>query len=170
MLEATALETFHKSWPPSSLEGLVVRMTVINCVSGSAQATVPVAPECPNVFSEHPVLPDLRNLGTILRVLFAVNGAALVVAFAREQRWNAIVDQWVALTSVVEPYLLAELAVLAMAAPRLVRLPYRYGVAAIVVVTVVVGIALHQFYDRLLPGQAGSLPPYTARRKGCARS
>jgi len=104
------------------------------------------------------VLPDLRNLGTILRVLFAVNGAALAVAFAREQRWSAIVDEWVALTSVVEPYLLAELAVLAMASPRLVRLPYRYGVAAIAGVTVVVGVALHQFYDRLLPGQAGSLP------------
>ena len=104
------------------------------------------------------MLPDLRNLGTILRVLFAVNGAALAVAFAREQRWSAIVDEWVALTSVVEPYLLAELAVLAMASPRLVRLPYRYGVAAIAGVTVVVGVALHQFYDRLLPGQAGSLP------------
>jgi len=108
--------------------------------------------------AEHPVLPDLRNLGTILRVLFAVNGAALAVAFAREQRWSAIVDEWVALTSVVEPYLLAELAVLAMASPRLVRLPYRYGVAAIAGVTVVVGVALHQSYDRLLPGQAGSLP------------
>ena len=104
------------------------------------------------------MLPDLRNLGTILRVLFAVNGAALAVAFAREQRWSAVVDEWVALTSVVEPYLLAELAVLAMASPRLVRLPYRYGVAAIAGVTVVVGVALHQFYDRLLPGQAGSLP------------
>ena len=42
------------------------------------------------------MLPDLRNLGTILRVLFAVNGAALVVAFAREQRGNALVDEWIA--------------------------------------------------------------------------
>jgi len=31
-----------------------------------------------------PALPDLRNLGTILRILLAVNGATLVVAFARE--------------------------------------------------------------------------------------
>ena len=103
------------------------------------------------------MLPDLRNLGTILRVLFAVNGAVLVVAFAREQPWNVLFDEWIALTSVVEPYLLLEIAVLAMAAHRLVRLPYRIGVAVIVVVTVVVGVAIHYFFARLLPGQAGSL-------------
>ena len=104
------------------------------------------------------MLPDLRNLGTILRVLFAVNGAALVVAFAREQRPNALFEEWIALTSYVEPYLLAELAVLAMLAPRLVRLPYKYGVAAIVVVTLATGVALYFAMARLLPGGAGSLP------------
>ena len=103
------------------------------------------------------MLPDLRNLGTILRVLLAVNGAALVVAFAREQRPNALFDEWIALTSYVEPYLLAALAVLAMLAPRLVRLPYKYGVAAIVAVTVAVGVALHFAMARLLPDGGGSL-------------
>ncbi|MEP7275112.1 MAG: histidine kinase [Betaproteobacteria bacterium] len=103
------------------------------------------------------MLPDLRNLGTILRVLFAVNAAALIVAFAREQRGGALVDQWIALTSFVEPYLLAVLAVLAMLAPRLVRLPYRYGVAAVVAVTIAVGVALHAAMTRILPGFAGSL-------------
>ena len=104
------------------------------------------------------MLPDLRNLGTILRVLLAVNGAALVVAFAREQRPSALFDEWIALTSYVEPYLLAALAVLAMVAPRLVRLPYKYGVAAIVAVTVAVGVALHFAMSRLLPDGGGSLP------------
>lgn len=104
------------------------------------------------------MLPDLRNLGTILRVLFAVNGGALIVAFAREQRGNALFEEWIALTSYVEPYLLAELAVLAMLAPRLVRLPYKYGVAAIVVITIAVGVALHALTSRLLPVGAGSLP------------
>ena len=103
------------------------------------------------------MLPDLRNLGTILRVLLAVNGAALVVAFAREPRGNALFDEWIALTSYVEPYLLAVLAVLAIAAPRLVRLPYKHGVAAIVAVVVAVGVALHFLTARLLPGDAGSL-------------
>jgi two-component system sensor histidine kinase AlgZ len=104
------------------------------------------------------VLPDLRNLGTILRILFAVNGGALVVAFAREQRPNALVDEWIGLTSYVEPYLLAELAMLAVLAPRLVRLPYKYGVAAIAVVTVAIGVGLHIAMARLVPVGAGSLP------------
>jgi two-component system sensor histidine kinase AlgZ len=108
--------------------------------------------------ADPPVLPDLRNLGTILRVLLAVNAAALVAAFAREQRWNRLLDEWIALTSYVEPYLLLELAMLAIAAPWLARMSYRAGVAFIAVVTVGTGVVVHLLLDRLLPGQAGSLP------------
>ena len=49
---ATALDTFRNSLPLSSLDGRVVRIMVTSCVSGSAQATVPVAPECPKVRDE----------------------------------------------------------------------------------------------------------------------
>jgi two-component system, LytTR family, sensor histidine kinase AlgZ len=108
--------------------------------------------------ADFPVLPDLRNLGTILRVLLAVNAAALVAAFAREQRWNRLLDEWIALTSYVEPYLLLELALLAIVAPWLARISYRAGVAFIAMVTVGVGVAVHIALERLLPGQAGSLP------------
>ena len=103
------------------------------------------------------MLPDLRNLGTILRILSIVTGATLVVAFAREQRWSALIDEWIGLTSYVVPYLLAELVLLALIAPRLVRLPYRHGVAAIAVATIAVGVAVHAAFARLLPGDAGSL-------------
>ena len=48
---------------------------------------------------ELPALPDLRNLGTILRVLIAVNGAALVVAFARAPRPALALVDWVGLTA-----------------------------------------------------------------------
>jgi len=108
------------------------------------------------------VLPDLRNLGTILRILLAVNGAALAAAFAREQHWDAVVGEWFALTSFVEPHLLAELALLALLAPWLSRQPYRVGVAIVLIVTVIVGIAVNQFFDRFLPGQSGSLPRHLA--------
>jgi two-component system sensor histidine kinase AlgZ len=103
------------------------------------------------------VLPDLRNLGTILRVLLAVNAATLVAAFAREQRGDRLFEEWIALTSFVEPYLLLEIAVLALAAPWLARLAYRAGVAAILAVTIAVGVVVHMVTERLLPGQAGSL-------------
>ena len=74
--------------------------------------------------ADSPVLPDLRNLGTILRVMLAINAAALVAAFAREQRWSELVDEWIALTSFVEPYLLLELAMLPVFDVRRCRRPY----------------------------------------------
>jgi two-component system sensor histidine kinase AlgZ len=108
--------------------------------------------------AEFPVLPDLRNLGTILRILLAVNAAALVAAFAREQHWNALPNEWIALTSYVEPYLLSELAILWLIGPWLLRRSYWTGVVVIALVTVIVGIAVNVLIERMLPGQAGSLP------------
>ena len=66
-------------------------------------------------------LPDLRNLGTILRVLLAVNGATLLVALAREPRLWALPGEWATLTAFVEPHLFAELALLWLLQPLLVR-------------------------------------------------
>jgi two-component system sensor histidine kinase AlgZ len=108
--------------------------------------------------AEFPVLPDLRNLGTILRVLLAVNGAALVVAFAREQRWSGLMAEWIALTSYVEPYLLTELVLLALIAPWLSRQRYVVGAGMVLAVTGAVGVAVYALFDRMLPGSAGSLP------------
>src|SRR5260370_2440256 len=107
---------------------------------------------------EFPVLPALSNRGTILRVLLAVNGAALVVAFAREQRWNGVMAEWIGLTSYVEPHLLMELVLLALIAPWLSRQRYAVGAGAIVAITIAVGVATHALFDRMLPGNAGSLP------------
>src|SRR5690349_15549541 len=91
--------------------------------------------------AEYPVLPDLRNLGTILRVLLAVNAAALVAAFAREQRLDLLAKEWIALTSYVEPYLLFELALLWLIGPWLASRTYRTFVAAVIIVTIASGIA-----------------------------
>ena len=105
------------------------------------------------------MLPDLRNLGTILRVLLAVNGAALVVAFAREQRWTRLfggVDRAHELSS--SRICWPSSSVLALIAPWLSR--QRYVVGA--------GIVLRRhgrasaslmfaMLDRMMPGSAGSL-------------
>ena len=103
------------------------------------------------------MLPDLRNLGTILRVLLAVNAAALVAAFAREQSWHALASEWIALTSYVEPYVLVELVVLWLIAPWLARRSDRVAIGAIALVTICIGVALHMLIERWLPGQGGSL-------------
>ena len=80
-------------------------------------------------------LPEFRNLGTVLRILLSVNGLALVAAFVREPRWEALSATWLATTASVEPHLLGNLLLLYAIAPWLERLPYRTGVIAILALT-----------------------------------
>ena len=46
-------------------------------------------------------MPDFRNLGSILRVLLAVNGGTLLIAFAREPRIPMLAVEWSTLTAFV---------------------------------------------------------------------
>jgi two-component system sensor histidine kinase AlgZ len=98
-----------------------------------------------------PALPDLRNLGTVLRILLGVNGAALVIALAREPRLAAVATEWAALTAFVEPQLFAELAVLWLVQPWLARLDGRSAIGVVTVITCALAIGV----DALLPRMAG---------------
>jgi two-component system sensor histidine kinase AlgZ len=66
-------------------------------------------------------LPDFRNLGTILRVLLAVNGVVAIAALVREPQIDLWAAQWLDIIAVVEPPLIAELAILYAIAPWLTR-------------------------------------------------
>lgn len=91
-----------------------------------------------------PALPDFRNLGTVLRILVAVNAGAALFALAREPspaRWFAELS---AAVGTAEPYLFLVLAVLWAASPRLGRMPYGTGAAVVVLVTVLAGIAVFE--------------------------
>ncbi len=59
-----------------------------------------------------PALPDFRNLGTVLRILVAVNAGAALYAFARQASPSGLVEEWTIATTVVEPYLFVVLALL----------------------------------------------------------
>ncbi|HET9748421.1 MAG TPA: hypothetical protein VFS06_03875, partial [Casimicrobiaceae bacterium] len=104
-----------------------------------------------------PALPDLRNLGTILRILLAVNGATLVVAFAREPRLSHVAGEWAALTAFVEPQLFAELALLWLVSPWLARADARVAIGAVTVITVGIALALDALLPRLAPHTPGAL-------------
>jgi two-component system sensor histidine kinase AlgZ len=104
-----------------------------------------------------PALPDLRNLGTILRVLVAVNGAALAIAFAREPRIAHVLGEWVTISAFVEPHLLLELALLWLVHPLLAKLPYRSAVVVLVLVTLAVAVAVHTPLAAAVPLDAGAL-------------
>ena len=55
-------------------------------------------------------LPDFRNLGTILRILLAVNALTAVAALVREPQYDLWAAQWLEMSATVEPHLLFELA------------------------------------------------------------
>ena len=107
--------------------------------------------------SESAGLPDLRNLGSILRILLAVNGATLLVAFAREPRIGMVATEWATLTGFVEPHLFAELALLWLVQPWLARVEFRIAVVIVTAVTCVLGIGVHALMPRMANEVAGSL-------------
>ena len=107
--------------------------------------------------SHVPVLPDLRNLGTFLRILLAVNGASAVIALAVAGSLDRFADTWVRITGYVEPHLIAELCILYALSPVLVRQPYRIGVALIYAITVGLGVAVHFGLRQMFPGAGDSL-------------
>jgi two-component system sensor histidine kinase AlgZ len=100
------------------------------------------------------MLPDLRNLGTILRILVAVNGATLAIALAREPRLPLVVGEWARLTGFVEPHLFAEIAVLWLLQPWLAGLRGPLAIAVVTLVTCMIGIGA----DALTPRMAGEAP------------
>jgi two-component system, LytTR family, sensor histidine kinase AlgZ len=105
-----------------------------------------------------PALPDFRNLGTILRVLVAVNLGALIVALVRVVPISAVYGEWIEATGVIEPYLLLVLGVLWAAAPWLSRQPFAVGSAVIGLITVVAGVAIFAAMTKLVPLPPGTLP------------
>jgi two-component system sensor histidine kinase AlgZ len=98
-----------------------------------------------------PRLPELRNLGTVLRILLAVNGLALVVAFDREPSWEAFSRVWLDTSAIVEPHVLANLLLLYVLAPWLERMPYRTGVIVILALNLGTTIALDAVLAMLAP-------------------
>jgi two-component system, LytTR family, sensor histidine kinase AlgZ len=93
--------------------------------------------------AETPTLPDFRNLGTLLRVLIAVNALTAVAALVREPQLSAWPAAWLELTTFVEPHLILALALLAALSPWLARLPYAAGVFMVAFLTIVAEIVFN---------------------------
>ncbi|MEO8302602.1 MAG: histidine kinase [Betaproteobacteria bacterium] len=96
-------------------------------------------------------LPDFRNLGTILRIVLAVNALAAVAALVREPQLDQWAPQWLDTMAVVEPHLIAELAILYAIAPWLGRQTAATGALTVAGLTIVVGVAIHTLIARELP-------------------
>ncbi len=98
-----------------------------------------------------PNLPDFRNLGTILRILVAVNAGAFLYALARDPTPAAVFSGWTAAVAVVEPFLFLVLAVLWVASPWLARLSYPVGVAVVMLVVAAAALAAFELFRGFEP-------------------
>jgi two-component system sensor histidine kinase AlgZ len=88
-------------------------------------------------------LPDFRNLGTILRIVLAVNALTAVAALVREPQLDLWTSQWLAMTAAVEPHLIVEVAVLYAIAPWLARQAPATGALLVAALTVGIGLGVH---------------------------
>ena len=111
------------------------------------------------IIRQNPVplaLPDFRNLGTILRILLAVNALALVGGVrARLAADRGAATTFMAMAGSLEPQLLRELALLYALAPWLARQPYTTGACVIAALTVLHG-------DRRAPASSRPSSPQPA--------
>jgi len=106
---------------------------------------------------DKPALADFRNVGTILRILLAVNAGVVLYALAREPSPARFFAEWSGATAAVEPYLFLVLAVLWLGSPYLARLPLRTAEGLIVLVTVIAGIVAFETLRAFLPMPQGNV-------------
>jgi two-component system sensor histidine kinase AlgZ len=101
-----------------------------------------------------PALPDFRNLGVILRILVAANGAAAVAAVVTAPRLELWTSEFLDNVSVLQPQLMLQLAVLYALQPWLARQPYATGAWVVAGLTVACGVAVHALIGatQIVPG------------------
>ncbi len=104
-------------------------------------------------------LPDFCNLGVMLRVLLAANLLALCAALARNEALGRLPQEAVELAALVEPPLIASVALLCAARRWLVRLPYAGGAAVVVLSGAALAAAGSVLLDPLALAGAGPVRP-----------
>jgi two-component system sensor histidine kinase AlgZ len=88
-------------------------------------------------------LPEFRNLGVIARVLLGVNAFTFASALVAEPTWGRTLESFTHAAVLVEPMLLATIAVLYAVSPLLARLNYWVGCAAVAGLALAVSGAVH---------------------------
>jgi two-component system sensor histidine kinase AlgZ len=94
--------------------------------------------------------PDFRNLGVMARALLFVNLLAMLAAAASESDWHGTLDAYASSTMLVEPPLLASLALLGAVGPLLRRLPYWIGSAVLLGCVLAMTAATHAVFGALV--------------------
>jgi two-component system sensor histidine kinase AlgZ len=91
----------------------------------------------PNNTSVPDALPDFRNLGVAARILVGVNLGAFVAAAIRSTTFAQLVSEFLDIALIVEPVLIAGLAVLSVTSRWLAQVPYLIGLATVAAIVLV---------------------------------
>jgi len=94
-------------------------------------------------------LPDFRNLGVTARALIVVNLLAAAAALLAGRDWAKTLDAFVGNAALLEPPLVASLAVLYASAPLLLRLSYWQGFALVVALVMVLAGGTHAMLSEI---------------------
>lgn len=96
-------------------------------------------------------LPDFRNLGICLRILIIVNLIALIAAILQTSGFAATLKQVAELSVFIQPVLLLCFLLLFTAAPRLLKLPYRWGVIGVIALVLTATSLIYLFGTFVFP-------------------
>ena len=88
-------------------------------------------------------LPDFRSLGVTLRAVLLANCMALLLALAQASSWQDIAQRMMDISALLQPVLLSGLLLLYAINPLLARLAYRQGVAAVLLLVMMVTLAIY---------------------------
>jgi two-component system sensor histidine kinase AlgZ len=117
----------------------------------------------PAIIRQNPkpsAFPDLRNLGTIARILIGANLLIALGALVRAPNWGALPEEWLDSVAVSQLYVLLELVALIALGSWLRRLSFSAGAAVVLVVTIATGLVTDSLLRRVVPLPEGSLSRY----------
>ncbi|MBI1398149.1 MAG: sensor histidine kinase [Betaproteobacteria bacterium] len=101
-------------------------------------------------------LPDFLNIGVWLRTVLLVTAMSLAATVLVTRNWTEIPEEFSIVSLHVQPVAVLTLAVLALFARPLGRLPYRAGLLAVLVVTQLAALAFGDFMERAFSVDAGT--------------
>ncbi len=117
-------------------------------------------PEMSSINQNNPpkLLPDFRNMGTVLRIVLLANGIALLGAMSQASSFAGLQNSLLQGSVLLQPVLLTSLLLLYVFDPLLKRVPYWQGSLVVIAIVVAITVVLDElggelFY--LLLGDAG---------------
>ena len=105
-------------------------------------------------------LPNFRNLGVLLRILVIVNVVALAAATLKSTGLQALWQELLEISAIVQPLLILSLLTLVVANDGLRRLPGPVGVAAVLAIELGLTTLLYQIGRSLLAAEPAPLVRY----------